>query len=419
MKTRVIQDDPEQTKDLINREAPVIGASEIEIVAAPTVVWEVLTDIEEWPSWNSDVKSVSMQGGLTEGSAFRWKAGPGTITSVFQTVEPPRRIAWSGKALGIQAMHVYALEARNGTTRRADRRVLRRAHRPALPRPAPEDAERVARERPPTSKGGIGAPNHLSGREKELTMEAVAIPAPAIVVEAPDADQVRRLRGRPHPSLRRGRDRRRCSQGVSLDVPTAKLTAVMGPSGSGKSTLMHILAGLDKPTAGDRRSRQRHHPARRHRADQAPPQPHRLRLPVLQPAADAERRGEHRPPARDRRREAGQGVGRGAAREASASRTVASTGRPSSPAASSSASRSPGRWSAGRRSSSRTSRPATSTRRTSGEILELMRSSVDDYGQTTVMVTHDAARRRDRRPDPLSRGRPDRQGPGPLDAQPR
>ena len=116
MKTRVIQDDPEQAKDLINRQAPVIGMSEIEIVAAPTVVWEVLTDIEEWPSWNSDVKSVSMQAGLAEGSAFRWKAGPGTITSVLRTVEPPKRIAWSGKTLGIQAMHVYALEARNGTT---------------------------------------------------------------------------------------------------------------------------------------------------------------------------------------------------------------------------------------------------------------------------------------------------------------
>jgi hypothetical protein len=116
MKTRVIQDDPDETKDLINRRAPVIGASEIEIVAAPTVVWEVLTDIEEWPSWKSDVESVSMQGGLAEGSAFRWKAGPGTITSVLQAVEPPRRIAWSGKTLGIQAMHVYALETRNGTT---------------------------------------------------------------------------------------------------------------------------------------------------------------------------------------------------------------------------------------------------------------------------------------------------------------
>jgi putative ABC transport system ATP-binding protein len=38
--------------------------------------------------------------------------------------------------------------------------------------------------------------------------------------------------------------------GVSLDIASGRLTAILGPSGSGKSTLMHILAGLDRPTAG-------------------------------------------------------------------------------------------------------------------------------------------------------------------------
>jgi putative ABC transport system ATP-binding protein len=40
-------------------------------------------------------------------------------------------------------------------------------------------------------------------------------------------------------------------RGVSLNVEREKLTAVMGPSGSGKSTLMHLLAGLDRPTEGE------------------------------------------------------------------------------------------------------------------------------------------------------------------------
>jgi putative ABC transport system ATP-binding protein len=38
--------------------------------------------------------------------------------------------------------------------------------------------------------------------------------------------------------------------GVSAAFPERQFTAIMGPSGSGKSTLMHCLAGLDRPTSG-------------------------------------------------------------------------------------------------------------------------------------------------------------------------
>jgi uncharacterized protein YndB with AHSA1/START domain len=102
--------------DGINLAAPVVGVSETEIAADRELVWDVLSGITHWPRWNPDVKSVSMHADVSEGAEFRWKAGPGTITSVLEHVERPGRLAWSGTSYGLKAMHVYVLEARDGIT---------------------------------------------------------------------------------------------------------------------------------------------------------------------------------------------------------------------------------------------------------------------------------------------------------------
>jgi hypothetical protein len=89
--------------------APVIARKSIVVAASPEATWAVLSDIPRWPEWNAAVARTCLEGPLARGTTFRWKAGPGMITSTIEAVEPPRLLAWTGKTMGIKAVHVHRL----------------------------------------------------------------------------------------------------------------------------------------------------------------------------------------------------------------------------------------------------------------------------------------------------------------------
>jgi hypothetical protein len=97
--------------------APVYSRAEVVVAADPATVWRVMAAVEEWPQWNPDVREASIKGALAEGTKFTWKAGPGTIRSTIQYVDRPRVLGWTGKTMGIPAIHVYRLQEAGNHTR--------------------------------------------------------------------------------------------------------------------------------------------------------------------------------------------------------------------------------------------------------------------------------------------------------------
>ena len=178
-------------------------------------------------------------------------------------------------------------------------------------------------------------------------------------------------------------------RGISLDVTSGQLVAVMGPSGSGKSTLMHILAGLDKPSSGTvtiagedltgmadsslTRLRRRHIgfvfqffnllPMLSAEENVTLPlaiagqKPERKWLDELLGMMGLSERRSHRPSELSGGQQQRVAIGRALISRPTILFADEPTGNLDS--------------------------------KTGGEILELLRSSVDTYGQTTVMVTHE------------------------------
>src|SRR5262245_23438932 len=91
--------------------APIEVCNEIAISAAPERVWDLLTDVERWPSWYRACRWVRVEspGSADQPLVFRWKAHPVELRSAVVTSNRPRSFAIIADALGLHAERTFTL----------------------------------------------------------------------------------------------------------------------------------------------------------------------------------------------------------------------------------------------------------------------------------------------------------------------
>lgn len=106
------------TSDLptrIDDTAPAVTRQERRVPASPERVLALLTDVADWPRWQTKVTAASGETPVRLGSSFTWRSGVG-IASTITALEADRLVVWTGRAIGTRAIHAWTLEESGGGT---------------------------------------------------------------------------------------------------------------------------------------------------------------------------------------------------------------------------------------------------------------------------------------------------------------
>ncbi len=90
---------------------PIVVHNEIVIPAPADRVWDVLTDVERWPSWYRACRWVRVESRDSAGRAasFRWKAHPVRLHSTVMAADRPRSFAIVADARGLHAERAFTI----------------------------------------------------------------------------------------------------------------------------------------------------------------------------------------------------------------------------------------------------------------------------------------------------------------------
>ncbi len=91
---------------------PVLQSTQSIIINAPLdKVWNIQSDISQWPTWQSDISYTHIDGPIKKGTIFTWKALGMPITSRLERVDNLKCIGWIGTSIGMNAEHMWYFEA--------------------------------------------------------------------------------------------------------------------------------------------------------------------------------------------------------------------------------------------------------------------------------------------------------------------
>jgi hypothetical protein len=102
----------------IHYDAPVITKKSIIINARPEKAWAIMSKVNEWATWQSDIKNPKLESTFAPGNSFTWETGGLNIRSTLHQAIPAKKIGWSGPAFGSFAIHNWTfIGLPNGATR--------------------------------------------------------------------------------------------------------------------------------------------------------------------------------------------------------------------------------------------------------------------------------------------------------------
>lgn len=100
----------------IDKNAPLICRTTILIDSSIEVVWQTISDVNNWSEWQRDITYSKIEVPFQSGAQFKWASKRLGIKTELHTVNPVKEFGWIGRAVGCKGIHNWHFERKDNKT---------------------------------------------------------------------------------------------------------------------------------------------------------------------------------------------------------------------------------------------------------------------------------------------------------------